>query len=45
MQLISLSNEFCDKVGCEIEIQEKTFAVWMFMDDDTMARSEKKELV
>ena len=45
MQLISLSNEFCDKVGRDTDIQEKTFAVWMFMDDDTKSRAEKKELV
>ena len=42
MQLISLSNEFCDKVGREIDIQEKTFAAWMFMDDDTKSRAEKR---
>ena len=45
MQLIALSNESTDKVGREIEAQEKTFAVWMFMDEDTKALSETKELV
>ena len=40
-----MSGEFIDKVGREIEAQEKTFAVWMFMDKGTMARAEKKELV
>ena len=45
MQLFALSNELCDKVGREMEPQEKTVTVWMFMDDDTKARSEKKELV
>ena len=45
VQLISLSNEFCVKVGREIDFQEKSFAVWMFMDDDTKSRAEKKELV
>ena len=36
---------FTDKVGREIEAREKTFAVWMLMDEDTKARAEKKELV
>ena len=45
VQLISLSNEFVDKVGREIYLKEKTFAVWMFMDEDTKAKAERKELV
>ena len=45
VQLISLSNEFVDKVGREIDLKEKTFAVWMFMDEDTKATAERKELV
>ena len=44
VQLISLSNEFCDKVGLEIDVKEKTSAVWMFMDEDTKTRS-KDDLV
>ena len=45
VQLISLSNEFVDKVGREIGLKEKTFEVWMFMDEDTKAKAERKELV
>ena len=47
VQLISLSNEFVDKVGREIDAKEKTFAVWMFMDEDTKSKAERssKELV
>jgi hypothetical protein len=47
VQLISLSNEFVDKVGREIDAKEKSFAVWMFMDEDTKTKAERspKELV
>ena len=45
VQLISLCGEFVDKVGREIDPKEKTFAVWMFMDEDTKAEAERKELV
>ena len=44
VQLISLSNKFVDKVGREIDLKEKTFAVWMFMDEDTKAKTEREEL-
>ena len=45
VQLISLSNELVDKVGREIDVKEKTFTVWMFMDKDTKAKAERKDLV
>ena len=45
VQFISLCNEFVDKVGREIDAQGKHSRFWMFMDDDTKARAERKQLV
>ena len=45
VQLISLGNEFVDKVGREIDLKEKTFSILMLMDEDTKAKAERKELV
>ena len=45
VQLVALCNEYCDKTGKEVELQEKTFAVWMFMDDDSKEQALRKNLV
>ena len=38
VQLVALCNEYCKKTGKEVELSEKTFAIWMFMDDDSKGK-------
>ena len=44
VQLVALCNEYCDKTGKEIELHEKTFAIWMFMDEDSKEKALRKNL-
>ena len=45
VQLVALCNEYCDKTGKEVELSEKTFAIWMFMDEDSKEKGLRKKLV
>ena len=44
VQLVALCSEYCDKTGREVELSEKTFAVWMFMDEDSKEKALRKTL-
>jgi len=45
LQLINLCNEFCDKTGKEVDGTEKTFAIWLFLDEESRLKAERKGLV
>ena len=45
LQLINLCNEFCDKTGKEVQGTEKTFAIWLFLDEESRLKAERKGLV
>ena len=45
VQLVALCNGYCDKAGKVVEASEKTFAIWMFMDEDSTERAYGKTLL
>ena len=45
LQLINLCNEFCDKTGKEVDDTEKTFAIWLFLDEESRLKAERKNLI
>ena len=42
VSLINLYTEFCDKTGKLLPENEKTFAVLLFMDEDSKMEAERK---
>ena len=42
VQLIGLCSEYCDKTGKEIELTENTFAVCLFLDEESTLRADRK---
>ena len=45
LQLFNFCNEFCDKTGKEVDANEKTFAIWLFLDEESRSRAERKNLI
>ena len=45
LQFINLCNEFCDKTGKEVDDTEKTFAIWLFLDEESRLKAERKNLI
>ena len=45
LQLVNLCNKFCDKTGKEVDASEKTFAIWLFLDEGSRSRAERKNLI
>ena len=45
VQLVALSNEYCDKTGKEVDLAEKTWAIWMLIDADSKEKAQRKNLV
>ena len=43
--MVALCNEYCDNTGKEVELSEKTFAIWMFTDEDSKEKGLRKNLV
>ena len=42
---MSLCNEYCDKTGKEVDQSEKSFAIWLFIDDDSKEKALRKNLI
>ena len=45
LQLINICNEFCDKTCKEVDNTEKMFAIWLFLDEMSRLKAERKNLI
>ena len=45
VQLVALCNEYWDKTGKEVDLAEKTFVIWMFIDEDSKEKGLRTILV
>lgn len=45
VQLVALCKDYCDKTGKEVDMAEKTFAIWMFIDDGSKEKGLRETLL